>query len=122
MRAEEHVALAEQALGAALVEDDARVGLRRHGEGDARRDVGLDQAGDDVDRRPLRGDHHVDAAAAAQLAEADDGVLHFGGRHHHEVGQLVDDDHDVRQRLLARARELLVEVADVLRRCASSTS
>ena len=60
---EQHVAFAEQALGAALVEDDARVGLRGDGEGDARRDVRLDEAGDDVHRRPLRGDHHVDAGA-----------------------------------------------------------
>ena len=83
------------------VEDDARVGLRGDVEGDARRDVGLDQAGDDVDRGPLGGHHEVHADRAAELAEADDGVLDLGRRDHHEVGELVHDDDDVRQRLLA---------------------
>src|SRR5579884_68915 len=48
-RLEEHVALAEQRLGASRVEDHARVGLRRDGECDARRDVRLDHPGDHVD-------------------------------------------------------------------------
>jgi hypothetical protein len=46
---EEHVALAQQRLGAVLVEDHARVGLRGDRERDPRRHVGLDHAGDDVD-------------------------------------------------------------------------
>ena len=114
-RVEEHVARAEQALGAALVEDHARVGLRGHGEGDARGDVRLDHAGDDVHGRALRGDHEVDARAAPELPETDHGILDLRRRHHHQIGELVDDDHDVRQRLLAELLELLVEVADVLR-------
>ena len=48
---EEHVALAEELLGALLAEDRAAVDLRGHLEGDAGREVGLDRAGDDVDRR-----------------------------------------------------------------------
>ena len=73
-RLEEHVALAEQRLGPGLVEDDARVGLARHGEGDPRRDVGLDHAGDDVDRRSLSRKDEMDADGARLLGQADDGV------------------------------------------------
>ena len=100
-RREEHVALAQQRLGAVLVEDHARVGLRGHRERDPRRDVRLDHAGDDVDARGLRGEHEVDADRAGLLGEADDRVLDVGRRDHHQVGELVDDAQDVRQRLVA---------------------
>ena len=73
----------------------------RHREGDPRRDVGLDHARDDVDARGLRGEHEVDADRAGLLGEADDRVLDVGGRDHHQVGELVDDAEDVRQRLVA---------------------
>ena len=103
-RREEHVALAEQRLGAVLVEDHARVGLRADREGDPRRDVGLDHARDDVDARGLRREHEVDADRARLLGQADDRVLDVGGRDHHQVGELVDDAQDVGQRLVALAR------------------
>ena len=77
------------------VEDGARVDLRRHLERDARREVRLDQAGDDVDRRPLRREDQVDADRARLLREARDRVLDVLRRHHHQVGELVDDDDDV---------------------------
>ena len=101
---EEHVALPEQRLGAVLVEDHARVGLGGHGEGDPRRHVGLDHAGDDVHARGLGGEHEVDADRARLLGDADDRVLDVGRRDHHQVGELVDDAEDVRQRRLAAAR------------------
>ena len=81
----------------------------RHGERDAGRDVGLDDAGDDVHARPLRGDDEVDADGAGLLGDAGDRLLDVAGRHHHQVVELVDDDDDVRQPLdtstvAARAR------------------
>ena len=69
-RQQEHVALADQALGAGLVEDDPAVGQRRHREGHAGRDVGLDHAGDHVDRRALGGEHQVDAHGPGHLGDA----------------------------------------------------
>ncbi len=95
----QHVAVAEQLLGAHLVEDGARVDLGRDLEGDAGRDVGLDQAGDDVHRGPLRGQDQVDAGRARLLRQPGDQFLHLLAHHHHHVGQLVDDDDDERQRL-----------------------
>ena len=41
----------------------------------------------------------MDAHGAGHLGEAGDGLLHLVRAHHHEVGQLVDDDHDVVERL-----------------------
>ena len=107
--AEQHVARPEQRLGAVLVEDHARVGLRGDREGDPRGHVGLDHAGDHVDARGLRGEHEVDPDRARLLRQADDRVLDVGRRDHHQVGELVDHAEDVGQRrlaALARARWL----------------
>ena len=65
--------------------------------------VGLDHAGDDVDRRPLRRDHEVDADGPRHLRDAADARLDVACGHHHEVVELVDDDHDERQALVALA-------------------
>ena len=104
--------LPEQLLGAVAVENGARIDLRRHAERDARREVGLDEAGDDVHRRPLRGEQQVDADGAGHLRQACDGLLDLVARHHHQVGEFVDDDDDVGQRLGQR----LVRVARAARR------
>src|SRR2546430_2077592 len=60
----QHVAAAQQLLGATGVENDAAVDLRADCERDTRRDVGLDEACDDVGRRSLCGDDQVDADRA----------------------------------------------------------
>ena len=109
----EHVALAQQRLGAAGVEDHARVGLRRDGERDPRGHVGLDHARDDVDPRALGRQHQVDADGARLLREPDDRVLDLGRRDHHEVGQLVDHDQDVRHRVAALRGPGRVQLAQV---------
>ncbi len=49
-----HVAVAEEALGALFVEDDARIEAARDLESDAARDVRFDDAGNDVRARSLR--------------------------------------------------------------------
>ena len=103
----EHVALAEQLLGALLAEDRAAVDLARHLERDAGREVGLDGAGDDVDRRPLGGHDEMDACGARHLRQALDRALDVLAGDHHEVGHLVDDDDDVGQFV---ERDLLVLV------------
>ena len=67
----------------------------------------------------------MDADGAGHLGEAGDGLFDVGAVEHHEVGELVDDDHDVGERLLvdvleevvgAVLEELveLVDVADVI--------
>ena len=101
---QQHVALADELLGAGLVEDHPRVGEARDGERHAGRDVGLDHTGDDVHRRTLRGDDQVDADRPRLLGDAGDRLLDVAGGHHHQVVELVDDDHDVRQVLVLRRR------------------
>ena len=44
-------------------------------------------------------EHEVDADGARLLREPDDRVLDLGRRDHHQVGQLVDHDQDVRHRV-----------------------
>ena len=90
-REEERVALADELLGAGLVEHDARVGEARGGERHARRHVGLDETGDDVDRRALRREDEVDAGGPRELGDAHDRLLDVARGDHHEVGELVDD-------------------------------
>ena len=94
------------------VEDRPRVDLGGHRERDPAREVGLDQAGHDVDRRPLRGEDHVDARGARLLGEPDDRVLDVLALAHHQVGELVDDDDDVRHPVFG-IDPGLVERADV---------
>ena len=91
----EHVALAEQLLGALLAEDRAAVDLRGDLERDAGREIRLDGAGDDVDRGALRRQDHVDAGRARHLRQALDRALDVLAGDHHQVGHLVDDHHDV---------------------------
>ena len=105
-RHEDHVAAPQELLGAVAVEHRAGVDLGGDLEGDARGEVGLDEAGDDVDRRPLGGHDQVDADGAGDLGQPDQRGLHLAGRDHHEVGQLVDHDHPVRQPLLGATSRL----------------
>ena len=94
---QQHVAGADQSLGAGLVEDHTAVGHRGHGEREPSRNVGLDDTGDHVDRRSLRRDHEMNADGARHLRDATDRILDVAGRDHHEVGELVDHDEDERQ-------------------------
>ena len=108
----EHVALAQQLLGALFAQDGAAVDLGRDLERDAGGEVGLDGAGDDVDRRALRGHDQVDAGGAGHLGEALDGAFDVLAGHHHQVGHLVDDDDDDR----AAARDRIPRSRRWLRR------
>jgi hypothetical protein len=96
----EHVALAQQLFGALLAQDGAAVDAAGHGKGNARGQVGLDHAGDDVHRRALRRHDQVDARRAALLRKPLDQDFDFLAHRHHQVGQLVDDHHDLRQHLV----------------------
>src|SRR5690606_17999843 len=66
-REEEAVAFSKELVRPVSVEDGSRVDARRDAEGDSRRHVRLDQTGDDVDRRALRREDHVDSDGARLL-------------------------------------------------------
>ncbi len=95
----QHVALSKQLLGAHFTEDGAAVDFRGDLKRDAGRKVGLDGAGDDVDRRPLRGQNHMQAGGARHLRQALHRAFDILAGDHHQVGHFVDDDDDVGQRL-----------------------
>ena len=61
-----------------------------------RRQVRLDQAGDDVHGRLLRRQDQVNAGRPRFLGQADDVALDLLLHLHHQVRHLVDDDDDVR--------------------------
>ena len=87
----EHVAVAQQLLGAVHVQDGARIVLLDHPEGDPAGDVGLDHAGQHIDAGPLGGQDQVDAHRPGLLGQAGDRALDVVAQLQHEVGQLVDD-------------------------------
>ena len=73
-RHKQHVAHAQRLLGA-QVKDGARIDLRGYLEGNAAGEIGLDEAGDDVDRGPLRGDQQMHARGAGHLRQPGDRAL-----------------------------------------------
>ena len=90
----EHVALAQQLLGAGVAEDGAAVDLGRDLEADPRREVGLDRAGDDIDRGPLRGHDQMDAGGAGHLRKPLHRALDVLTGDEHEIGHLVHHHDD----------------------------
>ena len=107
----EHVALAEQLLGALLAEDGARIDLGGDREADPGRQIRLDHAGDDVDRRALGRHDQVDSGGARLLGEALDQELDLLAGGHHQIGELVDDDDDLRQDLVFQLLHLVFGLA-----------
>jgi hypothetical protein len=82
---------AQQLLCAVAVENRPRVDLRLYAERDTRRHVRLDETGDDVDRRPLRRQQQMHADGARHLREPRNRFFDVAARHHHQIGELVDD-------------------------------
>ena len=93
---EEHVTLADQFFGTGHVEDGPRIDLAGNGKGDTAGDIGLDEAGQDIDRRPLCSQDEVHPAGPRFLTQADDRLFDVVRCRHHEVCQFVDDDDDER--------------------------
>jgi hypothetical protein len=87
---DEHVAAANELLGAAGIEDGSGIDFGGDFEGDTGREVGLDGAGDNVYRGALGGYDEVYAYGAGQLCEAGYGHLDFLTGGHDEIGELVD--------------------------------
>ena len=109
-----HVAHAQQGFRAHLVEDGAAVNLAAHLEGNAGGDVGLDQARDHIDTGALRGQNQVNTRSARLLRQASDQFFDLFAHHHHQIGQFIDHDDDVRQALqrfgrIGRERKRVVD-------------
>ena len=116
---EEHIPATDQLVGSWRIEHGAGVDHGEDLEGNTRWEVRLDEPGDDIGRRALRGDDHVYPRGARLLRQTGDGLLHLLANGHHQIGELVHDEHDVGHQLvpiqaakLARAY-LLVVLLDV---------
>src|SRR5215469_7775281 len=96
-RQEQHVAGAEQPFRANRVQDGARVYAGSHLERYARRKIRLYQAGDYVDRGPLRGEDQMDSSRTRFGRQPRDIALDGLALAQQQVGQLVDHDHDFRE-------------------------
>ena len=98
----QHIAVSQQLFRPHLIENGARIHPRRHLKSDTSRDIGLDQSGDHIDRRPLSGKNQMNSGSTRLLRQAGDQFLDLLADDHHHVGQLVDHHHDKRQRLQYR--------------------
>ncbi len=93
----EHVPHAEQGFGAALIQDGAGIYLARHLERDPGRDVGLDEAGDDIHRGALGRENEVNTGCPRLLGDTGDQLFHLLADDHHHVGEFVHHHHYVGQ-------------------------
>ena len=93
----QHIAMTQQLLSTHLVQDGARIHTRGDLESHPRRNVGLDQAGNDIHRRPLGGQHQVNSGRPCLLRQAGDQFFDFFADDHHHVGKLVNHNNDKRK-------------------------
>ena len=93
----EHIAHAQQSLSPHLVKDSARVDFAADLKRNARRHIGLDQTRNHIHARALRGQNQVDASGAGFLRQTRNQLFNFFAHHHHQIGQFVDNDNDMRQ-------------------------
>ena len=93
-----------------MIQDHAGVGEARNRKGETRRNVGLNHAGDDIDRRSLGGDHQVDTDRTGHLGDSGDRLFDITRCDHHEVGELIDDDKHERQALVLEWLAVLVDL------------
>ena len=94
-REKQAVAVAEQGFRAGAVDDRAAVDVLTDHECNACGEVGFDQPGDYIDRWPLGCKHEVYPDCAGHLRQAGDRFLRVPGSGQHQVGEFIDDHHDV---------------------------
>ena len=111
----EGIAATEKLFGTGNVQDDARVDLGGHSKADARRKVRLDEARHDIHRGPLRGDDQMNSCGASHLRQAADPAFYLLRSHHHQIGEFVDKDDDIRQLGLTACQGRLVVALDIAR-------
>ena len=96
-RQKQHVAFTEKLIGTHSIQNGARIysgsNLIRHTCGE----IGLDDSRQDIHRRTLRGNDQMNACGPCHLRQPGQRVFHTFGCDHHKVGQLIDQDNNVRE-------------------------
>ena len=94
-RGVKHISLPHQLFCTGGVQNNPGLHAGGHRESDTAGDIGLHQTGDHISGGTLRCDDQVHTRCAAHLGHSADGFLHLLGGHQHQIGQLVDDHHDL---------------------------
>ena len=99
-----------------MVEHSAAVDFAGHLEGNARGDIGFNQAGNHVHAGALGGQNQVDAGGTRFLGKAGNELFDLLAGHHHQIGKLVHHHHDKRQffqrfRVIRRVAERIGDFA-----------
>ncbi len=110
----EHVTTSEEILCTDLIEDCTGVDIGCYCEGYTRRDIRLDETCDDIDRWTLGREDEMESNRSSLLCDASDGSFDFFlVPTHHEIRELIDDDHDDRHTILeSDFRIVFFEIAD----------
>lgn len=113
----EHITATEEILGSDLIEDRTGVDIRGDGKGNTRRDIRLDESGDDIDRWSLGCEDEMETDRTCLLGDTSNSCLDFFlVPAHHEVSELIDDDDDHGHSIfLAHFRIVLFEISDAHR-------
>ena len=104
----EHIAPAQQLLAAVPVQNGPGIHIAGRLESDPAGDVRLDQAGNDIHGRALRRDNQMNARRPGQLGQPADVLFHILLANHHQVGQLINDNHNPGHGLLSRPQDIVV--------------
>ena len=98
-REEKHVARAQEFFRPVLIKDGAGIHLRRYLKRDARGEIGLDDARNDVHRGALGGEDQVDARRSRHLGQTRQGFFHVALGDEHQICQFINEDHNIGQLL-----------------------
>ena len=82
-RQEQHIALTEQVFRAHLVKNRSAVDFAGHLESNACRNIGFNQAGNDIHAWALSGKNQMDAGCTCFLGEAGNQFFNFFACSHH---------------------------------------
>ena len=91
----QHIAMTQQLLRAHLIKNGARVYPRGDLESHPCRNIGLDQTGNHIHRRPLGGQHQVNSSRPRLLRQAGNQFFDLLADDHHHVGKFVDHYDDI---------------------------
>ena len=95
-RGKQHIASSQQFLRAGAVQDGTGVDLRRYRKSNSAWNIGFDYTGNNVYGWALCCNNQVHSGGTSHLRQAANGILYFIWRSHHQVRQLINNNHDLR--------------------------
>ena len=96
-RIKEHIALAQQLFRSVHINDGSGIGTGGHIKGNPARYIGFNQAGDNINRRPLGRNNQMQPGRSGHLRQPANRILNFIGSYHHQIRQLINNNHNLRE-------------------------